>query len=117
VGTGILEGGRNHGKLAQEPLEAEICCLSNILIVGIGILEGVEPWKTAPGATGGVNRPFEQYSCSGKRDSGGGGKPWKTVPGDTGGGNMPLEQYSCSGTRVSGGGGKSWKLPQEPPEA
>ena len=63
--------------------------------------------ETAPGAAGGVNISFEQYSRSGNRDSGGG----------AGGGNIPFEHYSRSGNRDSGGGGKPWKLAQEPPEA
>jgi len=60
--------------------------------------------ETAPGAAGGVNISFEQYSCSGNRDSGGGWETRKTAPGAAEGVDIPFEQYSRSGSRDSGEG-------------
>ena len=72
--------------------------------------------ETAPGAAGGRNLQFEQYSHSGKRDSGGSGKTSKTAP-DAGGIHVPFEQYIVVvGIGILEGGGKSGKLPLEPVE-
>ena len=91
--------------------------LSNIRVVGIGILEvGWEIRKTVPGAAGGRNIPFEQYSHSGNMDSGGGGKSWKTAPGAAGGVSRPFDLYSHNGIGILEGMENHGKLPQRPQE-